>query len=72
MGRRVVITGMGTVTPHADDVDSLFSQVAEGVSVVRRITQFDPSSLPAQIAAEVRYDVAGPAQVGPTPAPRGR
>ncbi len=65
MGRRVVITGMGTVTPHADDVDRLFSQVSEGVSAVRRITQFDPSSLPAQIAAEVRYDVAGPEQVGP-------
>ena len=65
MTRRVVITGMGTVTPHADDVDRLFEQVAEGVSAVRRITQFDPSALPAQIAAEVRYAVSGPQQVGP-------
>ena len=65
MGRRVVITGMGTVTPHADDVDRLFAQVAEGVSAVRRISQFDPGSLPAQIAAEVRYAVDGPDQVGP-------
>ncbi len=65
MGRRVVITGMGTVTPHADDVDNLFSQVAEGVSAVRRITQFDPTGLASQIAAEVRYEVRGPDQVGP-------
>jgi len=63
--RRVVITGMGTVTPHADDVDRLFAQLCEGVSAVDRITQFDPEGLPAQIAAEVRYAVDGPSQVGP-------
>ncbi|MCO4769265.1 MAG: beta-ketoacyl-[acyl-carrier-protein] synthase family protein [Deltaproteobacteria bacterium] len=62
--RRVVITGMGTVTPHSDNVDTLFAQLCEGVSAVQRITQFDPEGLPAQIAAEVRYEVDGPAQVG--------
>ena len=64
MNRRVVITGMGTVTPHADDVDRLFAQLCEGVSAVDRISQFDPEGLPAQIAAEVRYEFDGPDQVG--------
>ncbi len=66
-GPRVVITGMGTVTPHADDVDRLFAQLCEGVSAVDRITQFDPTGLPAQIAAEVRYSFDGPTQVGHYP-----
>ena len=64
MSRRVVITGMGTVTPHADDVDRLFAQLCEGTSAVKRITQFDPAGLPAQIAAEVRYAFEGPRSVG--------
>jgi len=62
--RRVVITGMGTVTPHADDVEVLFAKLCEGTSAVGRISQFDPTGLPAQIAAEVTYEVTGPAQVG--------
>ena len=65
MTRRVVVTGMGTVTPHSDRVDELFRQVTEGVSAVRRIASFDPSALPVQIAAEVRYPVERPDQVGP-------
>ena len=65
MNRRVVVTGLGTVTPHADDVGELFRQLSEGVSAVRRITSFDPTGLPSQIAAEVRYEVTGPSEVGP-------
>ena len=65
MGRRVVITGMGTVTPHADDVDVLYRRLCEGVSAVDRIQQFDPRTVQAQIAAEVRYEVRGPLRVGP-------
>jgi len=56
---------MGTVTPHADDVGELFRQLSEGVSAVRRISSFDPTGLPSQIAAEVRYEVTGPTVVGP-------
>jgi len=63
--RRVVITGMGTVTPHADDPDRLFEQLLAGRSAVRRISLFDPTGLPSQIAAEVRYDVDVPDHVGP-------
>ena len=65
MRRRVVVTGMGTVTPHADDVAELFRQLSEGVSAVRRIESFDPTGLPSQVAAEVLYAVRGPGSVGP-------
>ncbi len=65
MTRRVVVTGMGTVTPHADDVDRLFEQLCAGVSAVRRIRSFDPSSVPSQIAAEVLYDLDVPERFGP-------
>ena len=65
MRRRVVVTGMGTVTPHADDVAELFRQLSEGTSAVRLIESFDPTGLPSQVAAEVRYEVTGPTSVGP-------
>ena len=65
MTRRVVVTGMGTVTPHSDRVDELFAKLCAGESAVRRISLFDPSSVPCQIAAEVRYDVGGPDAIGP-------
>ena len=65
MRRRVVVTGMGTVTPHADDVAELFRQLSEGTSAVRLIESFDPTGLPSRVAAEVRYEVTGPASVGP-------
>jgi 3-oxoacyl-[acyl-carrier-protein] synthase II len=56
---------MGTVTPHSDDVDELFRQLCEGISAVGRIRQFDPASIPCQVAAEVTYEVAGPDRIGP-------
>jgi 3-oxoacyl-[acyl-carrier-protein] synthase II len=65
MVRRVVVTGMGTVTPHSDQVDQLFAKLCAGESAVRRISLFDPSSVPCQIAAEVRYEVGGPDAIGP-------
>lgn len=65
MTRRVVITGMGTVTPHADRYPELFRQLCDGVSAVRRISLFDPASVPSQVAAEVQYPVQVPERVGP-------
>ena len=65
MTRRVVVTGMGTVTPHADDVDRLFDQLCAGVSAVRRLRCFDPSAVPSQIAAEVLYELDVPESSGP-------
>ena len=65
MRRRAVVTGMGTVTPHADDVDRLFDQLCAGVSAVRTLRCFDPSSVPSQVAAEVLYELDVPESCGP-------
>ena len=51
--RRVVITGMGVFASSGKDVDSFFANLLQGKSAVRRIEQFDSSSLTVQIAAEV-------------------
>src|SRR3989441_7352296 len=51
--RRVVVTGLGVVSPIGIGVDAFWKQLREGVSGVRRITKFDAAGLPSQIAAEV-------------------
>jgi 3-oxoacyl-[acyl-carrier-protein] synthase II len=52
--RRVVITGMGVVSPIGIGVDAFWSSLSQGVSGIGRITRFDPSAFPSQIAGEVR------------------
>ncbi len=54
MSERVVITGLGAITPLGNDVPTLWENLLAGRSGVRRITSFDPSALEVQIAAEVR------------------
>jgi 3-oxoacyl-[acyl-carrier-protein] synthase II len=51
--KRVVITGMGAITPLGSSVDLFWNGLINGISGVRRITQFDASSLPCQIAGEI-------------------
>jgi len=51
--RRVVITGMGVVSPNGIGRAAFTDAVLEGRSGVRRITRFDPSELNVQIAGEV-------------------
>jgi len=51
--RRVVITGIGAVTPIGLGKEGLWCGVRRGVSAVRPITRFDPSGLSSRIAAEV-------------------
>lgn len=51
--RRVVITGMGCVTPLGIGREAFWSGLLAGESGVRRISAFDPSDFPVQIAAEV-------------------
>jgi beta-ketoacyl-acyl-carrier-protein synthase II len=51
--RRVVITGLGVFASAGKDSGSFFKNLLEARSAVRRICQFDPSSLSVQIAAEV-------------------
>jgi len=54
MNRRVVITGMGVITPLGDSVEALFRAQLEGRSGVRPITRFAADTFPTRIAAEVR------------------
>jgi 3-oxoacyl-[acyl-carrier-protein] synthase II len=54
MTRRVVITGMGTVTPIGNDLPTFWESLTAGRSGVRRIEAFDPSRIASQIAGEVR------------------
>ena len=53
MYRRVVITGMGCVSPNGIGNEAFTTAALAGVSGVRRITRFDASELPVQIAGEV-------------------
>ena len=52
--RRVVITGMGMVTPVGIGVEESWKSVCEGRSGIGPITKFDASAFPSQIAAEVK------------------
>ncbi|MGO8988952.1 MAG: beta-ketoacyl-[acyl-carrier-protein] synthase family protein [bacterium] len=51
--RRVVVTGMGVVAPNGIGIDNFWDSLVHGRSGVRKITHFDASSYPSQIAAEV-------------------
>lgn len=50
---RVVITGLGAITPLGSSVKLLWDGLINSCSGIRRITQFDPTGLPCQIAGEV-------------------
>lgn len=52
--RRVVVTGLGLVTPLGTGVDKTWKALCAGESGVSRITKFDPTGYDAQIAGEVR------------------
>lgn len=52
-GRRVVVTGIGCVTPVGDGADGLWEGLHREESGVRAITRFDPSDFRSRIAAEV-------------------
>ena len=54
MSRRVVITGMGAITPVGNDVEKLFSAQIAGRSGVGAITRFDAGAFPTRFAAEVK------------------
>jgi 3-oxoacyl-[acyl-carrier-protein] synthase II len=53
MARRVVVTGMGLLTALGNDLKTTWDALLQGRSGVRRITRFDPTDFPTQIAAEV-------------------
>ena len=54
MKRRVVITGMGAVTPTGNNVDTFWNSCKEGKVGIDRITKFDTSDFKVKLAAEVK------------------
>src|SRR5712691_878752 len=52
--RRVVITGLGTITPLGNELETFWSNLKNGVSGIHRIEAFDTSGYDCQIAGEVR------------------
>ncbi|MGH8640930.1 MAG: beta-ketoacyl-ACP synthase II, partial [Burkholderiales bacterium] len=52
--RRVVVTGLGIVSPVGVGVPEAWNSILAGKSGITRITRFDPSSFPSQIAGEVK------------------
>ncbi len=52
--RRVVITGLGAITPLGTGVQKSWDALLQGRSGISRITHFDPGDLPVHIAGEVR------------------
>jgi 3-oxoacyl-[acyl-carrier-protein] synthase II len=53
-GNRVVVTGLGCISPIGLTVDEYWRNLLDGVSGAGRITTFDPEGLPVRIAAEVK------------------
>jgi 3-oxoacyl-[acyl-carrier-protein] synthase II len=58
VNRRVVITGMGAITPLAVGVEESWKKLCAGESGIKKVTQFDASSLKCQVAGEVWNFVA--------------
>lgn len=53
--RRVVITGMGVVSPIGNNVEEVWNSVTHNVCGIDRITHFDPSEFRAKLAGEVKH-----------------
>jgi 3-oxoacyl-[acyl-carrier-protein] synthase II len=52
--RRVVITGMGAITPVGNDVETMWNHLMEGKSGIDIVTKVNPDQFPAKVAAEVK------------------
>lgn len=52
--RRVVVTGMGAITPVGNDVETMWANMLAGVNGVEKITSFDTSDLKVHLAGTVK------------------
>jgi 3-oxoacyl-[acyl-carrier-protein] synthase II len=56
--RRIVVTGLGAISPIGNDVAQSWDNALAGVSGIAQITKFDASAFPTQIAGEVKgFDI---------------
>ena len=62
---RVVVTGLGVVSPVGNDVGAFWTNLIAGARGVDRITAFDATAFDCQIAAEVRHFDPAPAFPSP-------
>jgi 3-oxoacyl-[acyl-carrier-protein] synthase II len=53
MAARVVITGMGVISPNGQGKQAFCRAILDGKSGIKRISRFDPSALPVHIAGEI-------------------
>ena len=53
MSRKVVVTGMGWITPLGQDLNSVWSALIAGQSGIKPTTRFDASTFPTKIAGQV-------------------
>lgn len=57
MGRRVVVTGLGAVTPVGNNIETMWSNIVAGKSGIDFITKVNRDDFPAHVAAEIKdYD----------------
>jgi 3-oxoacyl-[acyl-carrier-protein] synthase II len=63
--RRVVVTGLGVVSPVGQHVEPFWTNLLAGACGIDRITSFDPSAFDCQIAAEIKDFNPGPAFPSP-------
>lgn len=63
--RRVVITGLGIISPIGNSREEFLKSLQEGKNGVGRITQFDPTGFDSQIAAEVKDFDPTPFNINP-------
>lgn len=52
--RRVVVTGLGGVTPVGNDVETIWNNIKNGISGIGEITKFDTTDYKVKLAAEVK------------------
>src|SRR6516162_3830537 len=55
MRRRVVVTGMGVVSPIGNSITAFEENLKRGISGVRPISIFDAATLPSRVAGEVTW-----------------
>ena len=51
--RRVVVTGLGAITPLGTNVETYWNNLLAGKCAIKRITRFDPTNFAVQIAAQI-------------------